>query len=43
MLVLVDLTILTIYTTVEGARDNLEADREPNRENRRDMKGVSVY
>ncbi len=33
--------ILVIYTAVEGARGNLEAERIENRENPTDIKGVS--
>ena len=39
-LVLVDLTILLVYTTVEGLRGNLTAMRVPNRENPRVTEGV---
>ena len=40
-LVLVDLTILVIYTTVEGVQGNLTATRVPSRENPRVVEGVS--
>ena len=40
-LVLVDLTILLVYTTVEGAQGNYLATRVSNRENPRDVRGVS--
>ena len=39
-LVLVDLTILVIYTTVEGVQGKLIAIRVPSRENPRDVEGV---
>ncbi len=42
VLVLVDLVILAVYTAVEGARGNLEAERIENRENPTDTKGVSL-
>ena len=41
ILVLVDLTILKIYTLVERFQGNLSAIRVPNRENLRDELGVS--
>ena len=41
ILVLVDLTILKIYTLVERFQGNLSAIRVPNRENPRDELGVS--
>ena len=40
MLVLVDLTILVIYTTVEGVQGKLAAIRVPSRENPRVVEGV---
>ena len=40
ILVLVDLTILKIYTLVERFQGNLSAIRVPNRENPRDELGV---
>ena len=40
-LVLVDITILLVYTTVEGVRGNLTAIRVSNRENPRGVQGVS--
>ena len=39
-LVLVDLTILVIYTTVEGVQGKLAAIRVPSRENPRVIEGV---
>ena len=39
-LVLVDLTILLVYTIMEGLRGNLTAKRVPNRENPRVIEGV---
>ena len=39
-LVLVDITILVIYTTVEGGQGNLGAIRVPSRENPRVVEGV---
>ena len=39
-LVLVDLTILLVYTTVEGLRGNLTAIQVPSRENPRVVEGV---
>ncbi len=41
VLVMVDLVILVVYTVVEGARGNLEAERIKNRENSQDVEGVS--
>ena len=40
-LVLVDLTLLLVYTTVEGVEGNLTATRVRNRENPRVEIGVS--
>ncbi len=40
-MVMVDLVILVVYTAVEGARGNLEAEKIENRENPREVKGVS--
>ena len=40
-LVLIDLTILLVYTAVEGARGNHLATQVPNRENSRGVRGVS--
>ena len=40
VLVLVDVLILLVYTTVEGVRGNLIAIRVPNRENLRNVEGV---
>ena len=40
-LVLVDLTILLVYTIVEGVRGNLTTTRIFNRENPSDVEGVS--
>ena len=40
-LVLIDLTILLVYTAVEGARGNHLATQVPNRENPRGVQGVS--
>ncbi len=42
VLVMVDLVILVVYTAVEGARGNLEAEKVENRENLSDVKGVSL-
>ena len=39
-LVLVDLTILLVYTITEGLQGNLAAIRVPNRENPRVVEGV---
>ena len=41
-LILIDITILLTYTAVEGYRGNLIANKVPNRENMRDVDGVSV-
>ena len=41
LLVLIDLTILLVYTTVEGVKGNLTATRVRNRENPRVELGVS--
>ena len=41
VLVMVDVLILLVYTTVEGVRGNLIAIRVPNRENLRNVEGVS--
>ena len=40
LLVLIDLIILLVYTTVQGVQGNLIAMKEPNQENRRGTKGV---
>jgi len=40
ILVLIDLTILLVYTVVEGAHGNLKAIRVPSRENPRVVEGV---
>ena len=42
VLVLVDVTILLVYTTVEGVRGNLTAIRVPNGENSRIVEGVGI-
>ena len=42
-LVLVDLTILLVYTIMEKLQGNLRANRVPNRENPRDTEGVSNH
>ena len=42
VLVLVDVTILLVYTTVEGVRGNLTAIRVPNGENSRIGEGVGI-
>ena len=39
-LVLIDLTILLVYTIMEGVQGNLTAIRVPNRENPRVVVGV---
>ena len=39
-LALVDLTILLVYTTVEGVHGNLTAIQVPSRENPRVVEGV---
>ena len=39
-LVLIDLTILLVYTIMEGVHGNLTAIRVPNRENPRVVVGV---
>ena len=41
ILVLVDLTILLVYTVVEGAKGKHTATLVSNRENPRDIEGVS--
>ena len=41
ILVLIDLTILLVYTAVEGTRGNHLATRVPSRENPRSVRGVS--
>ena len=43
VLILIDVTILLVYTTVEGYRGNLVAFRVPNAENTEDIEGVSGY
>ena len=40
VLVLVDVIILLVYTTVEGVQGNLTAIRVPNRENLMNVEGV---
>ena len=40
VLVLVDVMILLVYTTVEGVRGNLTAIQLPNRENLMNVEGV---
>ena len=42
-MVLIDLTILLVYTIVEGIQGNLTAIRVPNRENPRVVQGVGWY
>ena len=42
VLVLVDVIILLVYTTVEGVRGNLTAIRVPNGENSRIVEGVGI-
>ena len=42
VLVLIDITILLVYTVIEGYRGNLIAIRVQNRENMKDVDGVSV-
>ena len=42
VLVLIDITILLVYTVIEGYRGNLIAIRVQNRENMKDIDGVSV-
>ena len=39
----IDVAILLIYTVVEGARGNLQAELQPNDENIREEFGVSFY
>lgn len=39
----IDLIILTVYTAVEGAKGNLEANRVPHTENPQDIVGVSDF
>ena len=43
VLVLVDVIILLVYTTVEGVQGNLTAIRVPNRENLMNVEGVGWY
>ena len=40
VLVLIDVIILLVYTTVEGVQGNLTAIRVPNRENLMNVEGV---
>ena len=40
VLVLVDVIILLVYTTVEGVQGNLTAIQVPNRENLMNVEGV---
>ena len=40
LLVLIDVIILLVYTTVEGVQGNLTAMQNPNQENPRGTKGV---
>lgn len=42
LLVAFDFLILLVYSIVEGTRGNLAAMLEPNRENIRDITGVSA-
>ena len=42
VLIFIDISILLTYTAVEGYRGNLTAIKVPNRENMRDIGGVSV-
>ncbi len=42
-LVMVDLVILVVYTIVEGAMGDLEAERVDNEENTSDTVGVSHW
>ena len=42
-LVLVDITILTIFTSVEESKGNLEAERVRDKENEMDVSGVSIW
>ena len=42
-LILIDITILLVYTAVEGYHRNLVAFRVPNAENTEDIEGVSGY
>ncbi len=42
MLIMVDLVILVVYTIVEGAMGDLEAERVENKENTSDTVGVSL-
>ena len=41
-LILIDVTILTIYTALEGFSAQFSAGREPNREKPRAVVGVSI-
>ena len=41
-LILIDITILLVYTAVEGYRGNLVAIQMPNRENMEDIEGVRM-
>ena len=41
LLVIIDVAILTTYTTVEGINGQLSSNRIPNRENSEDVMGVS--
>ena len=43
VLVLVDVIILLVYTTVEGVQRNLTAIRVPNREYLMNVEGVGWY
>ena len=43
VLVLVDVIILLVYTTVEGVQRNLTAIRVPNRESLMNVEGVGWY
>ncbi len=42
VLIMVDLVILVVYTIVEGAMGDLEAERVENKENTSDRVGVSL-
>jgi len=42
-LILIDITILLVYTAVEGYRGNLVAFKVRNAENTEDIEGVSGY
>ena len=42
-LILIDITVLLVYTAVEGYHGNLVAFKVANAENTEDIKGVSGY